>query len=190
MWSTKWKYKSKVSIMSGSPRPLGSFDEEMLFPDDMSPIPPRPQQLVRPAAKRFLPVPGKRIRPEHVSIPVAPPIFVPIARIPGFHDSTGRKLRTSPSAFRINPYSEVGSPLRKGEMPARAQGPYMPSFDNSTRRIERREPAVSLNIDSEVTSPLRSTKKAGRSCRSIRRKARGFRSRKASRLSTRATLRR
>jgi len=106
MWWTKWKYKSNLNIMSGSPRPLGSFDEEMLFPDDMSPIPPRPQQLVRPVAKRFLPVPGKRIRPEHVSIPVAPP------PIPTFYDPTGRIERRK-SAFSLNVDSVVKSPLRR-----------------------------------------------------------------------------
>jgi len=187
--------------MSGSP--------EMLFPDDMddSPLPARPiarsRSAVAPSDRRMEFSPGvpPRGRADHVAIPVrpiVPSVFVPRARvgppIPGFYDPSGKKLRTSPSAFRINPESVVKSPLRKGEGPVRAQGPYMPGFDNPTRRVERREPAVSLNVDSEVTSPLRSTKKAGRGRRSkgkfTRHKARRFRSRKASRPSTRATLRR
>jgi hypothetical protein len=172
MWWTKWKYKykSKVSTMSGSPRPKGSFNEELLFADDIfSPVPPRPQQLARPVAKQFSSVapsdrkiaivPGKRTRAEHVAIqvnPVVPTTFVPRPRelapppIPAFYDPTGRKLLTSPSAFRINP-------------------------------------------DSVVKAPLRRTKKAGRGRRKgkfTRHKARAYRSRKASRPSTRASLRR
>ena len=185
-------------MMSGSP--------EMLFPDDIddSPLPARPvairRSAVAPSDRRmdWSPgVPPRGFRAEHVAIPVrpiVPSVFVPRARvgppIPGFYDPSGKKLRTSPSAFRLNPDSTVKSPLRKGEGPVRAQGPYMPGFDNPTRRVERREPAVSLNVDSEVTSPLRSTKKAGRRRRFTRRKARRYRSRKALLPSTRHSLRR
>lgn len=116
--------------MSGSPRPKGSFNEELLFAEEgiFSPVPPRPQQLAKPAAKRFLSVapsdrkiaivPGKRTRPEHVAItvnPVAPP------PIPAFYDPTGRKLLTSPSAFRINPDSVVKAPLRRTKKAGRGR---------------------------------------------------------------------
>lgn len=129
--------------MSGSPRPPGSFNEELLFADDIfSPVPPRPQELAKPVAKRFSSVapsdrkiaivPGKRTRPEYV--PISRP-----SSFPGFYDPTGR--------------------------------------------IERRKSAFSLNVDSEVKSPLRRTKKAGRGRRSkgkfTRHKARAYRSRKA-----------
>lgn len=165
--------------MSGSP--------EMLFPDDIddSPLPGRPREIAQPIAKRSSAVapsnrrmdwspgvPSRGFRAEHVAIPVkpvVPTVFVPRARvgppIPEFYDPTGKKLRTSKSAFRINPDSVVKSPLRKGEIPARAQGPYMPGGRHRT-------------------------KKAGRRHRSTRRKAHVYRSRKASRPSTRATLRR
>jgi hypothetical protein len=157
----------------------------MLFPDDMddSPLPARPiarsRSAVAPSDRRmdFSPgVPPRGFRADHVAIPVrpiVPTVFVPRARvgppIPGFYDPSGKKLRTSPSAFRINPESVVKSPLRRGEVPVRAQGPYMPGG-------------------------RRRTKKAGRRRRSngkfTRHKARAYRSRKASRPSTRATLRR
>jgi hypothetical protein len=160
----------------------------MLFPDDMddSPLlPARPREIAQPIARRSSAVapsnrrmdwspgvPPRGVRSEHVAIPVrpiVPSIFVPRSRvgppIPAFYDPTGRKLRTNKSAFRINPDSVVKSPLRKGEIPARAQGPYMPGGRHRT-------------------------KKAGRRIRSTRRKAHVFRSRKASRPSTRATLRR
>jgi hypothetical protein len=111
--------------MSGSPRPPGSFNEEMLFAEEgiFSPVPPRPQELAKPVAKRFSSVapsdrkiaivPGKRTRPDHVAIPVKP--------IPAFYDPTGRKLQTSPSAFRINPDSEVRSPLRRTKKAGRGR---------------------------------------------------------------------
>ena len=162
-------------MMSGSP--------EMLFPDDIddSPLPARPvarsRSAVAPSDRRmdWSPgVPPKRFRAEHVAIPVrpiVPTMFVPSARpeppIPGFRDPTGRKLRTSPSAFRINPDSEVRSPLRKGEMPPRAQGPYMPGGRHRTKKAGRRHRV-----------------------KSTRRKVHVYRSRKASRLSTRASPRR
>ena len=154
--------------MSGSP--------EMLFPDDGdmdSPLPGRPLLSPQPIGKKssavapsdrklgFFPAgPG---RAEHVAIRVAPPPGPPPAQrfkpspaigpppIPAFYDPTGRKLLTSPSAFRINP-------------------------------------------DSVVKAPLRRTKKAGRRRHNkgklTRHKARAYRSRKVSRPSTRASLRR
>jgi hypothetical protein len=167
--------------MSGSP--------EMLFPDDSddSPLlPARPREIAQPIARKSSAVapsdrrlafsPGgiaKGSRPDHVAIPVKPRIptpehlAIPVKPNLGFYDPTGRKLRTNKSAFRINPDSVVRSPLRKGEIPVRAQGPYMPGGRHRT-------------------------KKAGRHSKGklTRHKARVYRSRKASRPSTRATLRR
>ena len=139
---------------------------ELLFPDDGnmdSPLPGRPLLSPQPIGKKSLAVAPSDRRmdwsPGHVAItvkPAVPTIFVPRARpiaspsIPGFYDPTGRKLRTSPSAFRINP-------------------------------------------DSIVKSPLRRTKKAGRGRRKgklTRHRARASYSRKASRPSTRGSLRR
>ena len=162
---------------------------ELLFPDDGnmdSPLPGRPLLSPQPIGKKSLAVapsdrrmdwspggPPRGFRGEHVAPsdrrmdwspghvaitvkPAVPTIFVPRARpiaspsIPGFYDPTGRKLRTSPSAFRINP-------------------------------------------DSIVKSPLRRTKKAGRGRRTgklTRHRARASYSRKASRPSTRGSLRR
>ena len=178
--------------MSGSPRPPGSFNEELLFADDIdSPIPGRPLLSPQPIGKKssavapsdrklgFFPAgPG---RAEHVAIRVVPPpgpppaqrfklspamgehVAIPVKLKLGFYDPTGRKLQTNKSAFRINPDAVVRSPLRKGEKPAPLQGPYMPGG--------------------------RRTKKAGRR-RSTRRKVRAYRSRKVSRPSTRRFLRR
>ena len=114
--------------MSGSPRPPGSFNEELLFADDIfSPVPPRPQELARPVAKRFSSVapsdrkiaivPGKRTRPDYVAITVKPGP----PPIPAFYDPTGRKLQTSPSAFRINPDSVVKAPLRRTKKAGRGR---------------------------------------------------------------------
>ena len=128
--------------MSGSPRPKGSFNEELLFAEEgmFSPVPPRPQELAKPAAKRFSSVapsdrkiaivPGKRTRSEYVSIPVKPIVpttFIPRPRelapppIPAFYDPTGRKLLTSPSAFRINPDSVAKAPLRRTKKAGRGR---------------------------------------------------------------------
>jgi hypothetical protein len=109
----------------------------MLFPDDMddSPLPARPiarsRSAVAPSDRRmeFSPgVPPRGFRADHVAIPVrpiVPTVFVPRARveppIPGFYDPTGRKLRTSPSAFRINPDSIVKSPLRRTKKAGRGR---------------------------------------------------------------------
>ena len=133
-------------MMSGSP--------EMLFPDEgiFSPVPPRPiarsRSAVAPSDRRmdWSPgVPPRGFRGEHVAIPVrptVPSVFVPRARvgppIPGFYDPSGKKLRTSPSAFRLNPDSVVKSPLRRGEVPVRAQGPYMPGGRRRTKKAGRR----------------------------------------------------
>ena len=147
--------------MSGSP--------ELLFPDDIddSPLPGRPREIAQPIARSrsavapsdrrmdWSPgVPPKRFRAEQGALPVRP----------SSRNPTGRKLLTSPSAFRISPDLEVRSPLRRGEMPARAQGPYMPGGRHRTKKAGRR--------------------------RTTRRKAHVYRSRKASRPSTLATLRR
>lgn len=124
--------------MSGSP--------EMLFPDDdvvETPLPPRPRGIAQPIARRSSAVapsdrrlafsPGgiaKGSKTEHVTIPVK--------SNPWFYDPTGRKLLTNKSAFRINPDSEVRSPLRKGAVPPRAQGPYMPGGRHRTKKAKRR----------------------------------------------------
>ena len=58
-------------------------------------------------------------------------------------------------------------------------GPPKPTYyDPTGRKLQTSPSAFPINIDSVVTNPLRRTKKAGRR-RSTRRKARGFRSRKA-----------
>ena len=142
-----------------------------------------PREIAQPIARRSSAVapsdrrmdfspggPPRGFRSEHVAIPIKPRIpttehlAIPVKPNLGFYDPTGRKLRTNKSAFRINPDSVVKSPLRKGEMPPRAQGPYMPGGRHRTKKAGRR--------------------------RTTRRKARVFRSRKVLRPSTRATLRR
>ena len=156
----------------------------MLFPydSDESPLPARPREIAQPIARsrnssavapsdrRIGFLPSRPGNPDHVAIPVKPKIptpehlAIPVKPNLGFYDPTGKKLMTNKSAFRINPDAVVRSPLRKGETPAPAQGPYMPGGRRRTKKVGRR--------------------------RSTRRRARAYRSRKASLPSTRASLRR
>ena len=98
--------------MSGSPRPSGSFDEELLFPDDITPVlPARPATLAKPVAKR-----SSAVAPIKPSAP--PP-----------KNSTG--------AFSIRPGSTIGYSLPRKPTPARTQGPYMPG-GRRTKKAKRR----------------------------------------------------
>jgi len=112
--------------MSGSPRPPGSFNEELLFADDIdSPLPGRPLVSAQPIAKQ-----SSAVAPAGPSKPKAPgiTIFNP-ARI---------KIRTSKEAFPVNPYSSKGYSLPRKPTPARAQGPYMPGGRHRTKKAKRR----------------------------------------------------
>jgi hypothetical protein len=124
MWWTKWK--SRVSIMSGSPRPPGSFNEELLFADDVfSPFPDRPLMSPQPIASAKK---SSAVAPSGPAKPKAPVITI--------FDPSRLKMRTSPEAFRINPYWTKGYSLPRGKTPVRAQGPYMPG--GRRRRFTRR----------------------------------------------------
>jgi len=109
--------------MSGSPRPTGSFNEELLFPyEEDSPLPTRPLMSPQPIAS------AKKSSAVAPAKPKAPGITI--------FDPSRLKMRTSPEAFRINPYSSKGYPLPRGKTPVRAQGPYMPG--GRRRRFTRR----------------------------------------------------
>jgi hypothetical protein len=106
--------------MSGSPRPPGSFNEELLFPGDTdSPLPTRPLVSAQPIAKSSAVAPAK-----------APAITI--------FDPSRIKIRTSKEAFRVNPYSSKGYSLPRKPTPARAQGPYMPGGRRRTKKAGRR----------------------------------------------------
>jgi hypothetical protein len=102
--------------MSGSPRPPGSFDEELLFPDDITPVlPARPATLPKPIAKR-----SSAVAPIKPSAP--PP-------------------KNSTVAFAIRPGSTIGYSLPRKPTPARTQGPYMPGGRRRTKKAGRRRKA-------------------------------------------------
>ena len=138
-----------------------SGSPEMLFPDDMddSPRPTRPREIAQPIARRSSAVAPSDRR--MVFSPGVPP----------------RGFRAEKVAIPAKPFVPISRPSS------------FPGFYDPTGRIERRKSAFSLNVDSEVKSPLRRTKKAGRR-RSTRRGVRAIRSRKVSRPSTRRFLRR
>jgi len=109
--------------MSGSPRPTGSFNEELLFPyEEDSPLPTRPLLSPQPIAK------SSAVAPAGPAKPKAPGITI--------FDPSRLKMRTPREAFRINPYSTIGYSLPRKPTPARAQGPYMPG--GRRRRFTRR----------------------------------------------------
>ena len=133
--------------MSGSP--------ELLFPDDMddSPI-ARSRSAVAPSDRRMDWSPGGPPRgfrgehvapsdrrmdwsPGHVAITVKP-------IVPGFYDPTGRKLRTSPSAFRINPDSIVKSPLRRTKKAGRRRSTRHKARASYSRKATRPSTRSSL----------------------------------------------
>ena len=109
--------------MYGSPRPSGSFSEELLFPyEEDSPLPTRPLVSAQPIA-----APKKSSAVAPAKAP-AITIFNP-ARI---------KIRTSKEAFPVNPYSSKGYSRPRKPTPARAQGPYMPGGRHRTKKAKRR----------------------------------------------------
>ena len=104
--------------MSGSPRPPGSFNEELLFPDDIdSPLPGRPRSLAQPIAA---PKKSSAVAPIKPSAP--PP-------------------KNSTVAFAIRPGSTIGYSLPRKPTPARTQGPYMPGGRHRTKKVGRRHKA-------------------------------------------------
>jgi hypothetical protein len=112
--------------MSGSPRPTGSFNEELLFPyDEDSPLPTRPLMSPQPIASAKK---SSAVAPAGPAKPKAPGITI--------FDPSRLKMRTSPEAFRINPYWTKGYSLPRGKTPVRAQGPYMPGGRRRTRRMK------------------------------------------------------
>lgn len=123
--------------MSGSPRPPGSFNEELLFADDIdSPLPGRPLMSSQPIAKQSSAV-----------APAKPPPRITI------FDPSRLKIRTSPEAFRINPYWTKGYSLKHGKIPVRAQGPYMPGGRRRTRRIKFTRRKVRANYSRKASRP-------------------------------------
>jgi hypothetical protein len=115
--------------MSGSPRPSGSFNEELLFPDDIdSPLPGRPRSLSQPIATK-----SSAVAPAGPSKPKVPGVTI--------FDPSRIKIRTSREAFAVNPYSSKGYSLPRKPTPARTQGPYMPGGRHRTKKSGRRRKA-------------------------------------------------
>ena len=113
--------------MSGSPRPSGSFNEELLFPDDIdSPLPGRPRSLSQPIATKK----SSAVAPAGPSKPKLPGVTI--------FDPARIKIRTSSEAFAVNPYSSKGYSLPRKPTPARTQGPYMPGGRHRTKKAKRR----------------------------------------------------